>query len=151
MFAKVRAKTQLWLTTGRFVLLNIGFHQLYLQADFLVDFLGYVEFSELEKEQGWPKNRNFKSGVPKCYKVLNVKWNDRTRMGLERVGAFKIYPECQRIAKVFKAHVEKAIEDLGNTYYVTPQVRFDRKPIHIEIQVFPKYEILGKMKGENNA
>ena len=51
MFAKVRAKTQLWLTTGHFVLLNIGFHQLYLQADFLVDFLGYIEFSELEKDR----------------------------------------------------------------------------------------------------
>jgi hypothetical protein len=54
----------------RFVLLNIGFHQLYLQADFLVDFLGCVEFSQLEKEQGWPKKRNSRNGVPKCYKVF---------------------------------------------------------------------------------
>jgi hypothetical protein len=84
-------------------------------------------------------------------RFLNVKWKDRTKMGLERVGAFKISSERQRIAEVFKAHVEKAIEDLGNTYYVTPQVRFDQKQIRIEIQVFPKYEILGKMKGENNA
>ena len=105
----------------------------------------------MENEEGWLKHRNFESGVPKCYKDLNVKWNDRTKMGLEQVDAFKISPESQRIARVFKAHVEKAIEDLGNAYDVTLQGRFYQKPIRFEIQVFPIYEIPGKIKGENNA
>jgi len=52
-----------------------------------------------------------------------------------------ISPERQRIAKIFKMHIEKAIEELGVGYAVTLQGRFDKTPIHIEIEVSSKDEI----------
>jgi len=52
-----------------------------------------------------------------------------------------ISPERQRIAKIFKPHIEKAIEELGVGYDVTLQGRFDKTPIHIEIEVSSKDEI----------
>ena len=52
-----------------------------------------------------------------------------------------ISPERQRIAKIFKAHIERAIEELGIGYNVSLQGRFDAKPIRIEIEVTSKDEI----------
>jgi hypothetical protein len=52
-----------------------------------------------------------------------------------------ISPERQRIAKIFKTHIEKAIEELGVGYDVTLQGRFDKTPIRIEIEVSSKDEI----------
>jgi hypothetical protein len=53
----------------------------------------------------------------------------------------KISPERQRIAKIFKTHIDKAIEELGVGYDVTLQGRFDKTPIRIEIEVTSKEEI----------
>jgi len=50
-------------------------------------------------------------------------------------------PERIRIARVFKVHIEKAIDELGVGYDVTLQGRFDKTPIHIEIEVNSKDEI----------
>ena len=52
-----------------------------------------------------------------------------------------ISPERQRIAKIFKIHIEKAIEELGIGYDVTLQGRFDKMPICIEIVINSKSEI----------
>jgi len=52
-----------------------------------------------------------------------------------------ISPERQRVAKIFKMHIEKAIEELGVGYDVTLQGRFDKTPIRIEIEVSSKDEI----------
>jgi hypothetical protein len=49
-----------------------------------------------------------------------------------------ISPERQRIAKIFKAHIERATEELGVGYNVTLQGRFDKTPIRIEIEVNSK-------------
>jgi hypothetical protein len=49
-----------------------------------------------------------------------------------------ISPERQRIAKIFKTHIEKAIDELGIGYDVTLQGRFDKTPIRIEIEVNSK-------------
>jgi predicted kinase len=46
-----------------------------------------------------------------------------------------ISPERRRIAKIFKTHVEKAIEELGAGYNVTLQGRFDKTPIRIEVEI----------------
>jgi predicted kinase len=46
-----------------------------------------------------------------------------------------ISPERRRIAKIFKAHIEKAINELGAGYSVTLQGKFDATPIRIEIEV----------------
>lgn len=53
----------------------------------------------------------------------------------------RISPERRRIAKIFKTHVDKAIEELGVDYDVTLQGRFDKTPIRIEIEVSSKEEI----------
>jgi len=58
---------------------------------------------------------------------------------LENIGSLS--PERIRIAKVFKVHIEKAIDELGVGYDVTLQGRFDKTPIHIEIEVNSKDEI----------
>lgn len=52
-----------------------------------------------------------------------------------------ISPERQRIAKIFKTNIEKAIAELGIGYDVTLQGRFDKTPIRIEIEVSSKEEI----------
>jgi hypothetical protein len=52
----------------------------------------------------------------------------------------KISPERQRIAKVFKSHIENAIEELGVGYDVTLQGKFDKTPIFIAIEVNSKDE-----------
>jgi hypothetical protein len=41
----------------------------------------------------------------------------------------KISPERIKIAKIFKTHLERAIDDLGPGYDVTLQGRFDKTPI----------------------
>jgi hypothetical protein len=53
----------------------------------------------------------------------------------------KLSPERVRIAKIFKTHIEKAIEELGFGYDVTLQGRFDKTPIRLEIEVTTKEEI----------
>lgn len=45
-----------------------------------------------------------------------------------------ISPERRRIAKIFKTHIDKAIEELGAGYKVTLQGKFDETPIRIEIE-----------------
>jgi hypothetical protein len=50
-------------------------------------------------------------------------------------------PERQRIAKIFKTHIDKAILELGMGYSVTLQGSFDKTPIHIEIEINSKNEI----------
>jgi hypothetical protein len=50
-------------------------------------------------------------------------------------------PERVRIARIFKTHIEKAIEELGVGYKVTLQGRFDKTPIRLEIEVTSKEEI----------
>ena len=53
----------------------------------------------------------------------------------------KLSPERIHIARIFKAHIDKAVEELGVGYDVTLQGRFDRTPIHLEIVVTSKEEI----------
>jgi hypothetical protein len=53
----------------------------------------------------------------------------------------KLSPERIRIAKIFKTHIDRAVEELGIGYDVTLQGRFDKKPIHLEIEVTSKEEI----------
>jgi len=53
----------------------------------------------------------------------------------------KLSPERVRIARIFKTHIEKAIEELGVGYKVTLQGRFDKTPIRLEIEVTSKEEI----------
>jgi len=52
----------------------------------------------------------------------------------------KLSPERIRIAKIFKAHIDRAVEELGVGYDVTLQGRFDKTPIHLEIEVTSKEE-----------
>ncbi len=50
----------------------------------------------------------------------------------------KLSPERIRIAKIFKKHIDKAVEELGVGYDVALQGRFDKTPIRIEIEVTSK-------------
>jgi hypothetical protein len=52
-----------------------------------------------------------------------------------------ISPERQRIARIFKTHIDKAIEELGVGYSVTLQGKFDKTPLYIEIENNSKEEI----------
>jgi hypothetical protein len=52
-----------------------------------------------------------------------------------------ISPERQRIAKVFKTHIDRTILGLGADYNITLQGKFDETPIRIEIEVNAKGEI----------
>ena len=45
------------------------------------------------------------------------------------------------MAKVFKAHIDMAVEELGVGYDVTVPGRFDKTPIRLEIVVTSKEEI----------
>jgi hypothetical protein len=47
----------------------------------------------------------------------------------------RITPERQRIANVFKTHVEAAVDELGPGYTVDLQGSFDTTPIRIIIEV----------------
>ena len=49
-----------------------------------------------------------------------------------------ISPERQHIAKVFKTHIEKAIEEIGVHYEVTLEGKFDSTPIRIQIEITAK-------------
>ena len=60
----------------------------------------------------------------------------------KRMDVSPISPERQLIAKIFKIHIERAIAELGVGYYVDLKGRFDKTPIHIEIEVSSKDEIL---------
>jgi hypothetical protein len=53
----------------------------------------------------------------------------------------KLSPEKMRKAKIFKTHIDEAVEELGVGYDVTVQGRFDRTPIRLEIVVTSKEEI----------
>lgn len=53
----------------------------------------------------------------------------------------KLSPERVYVAKVLKAHIDKAVEELGVGYEVTLQGRFDKTPIRLEIEVTSKTEI----------
>ena len=46
-----------------------------------------------------------------------------------------ITAERQRIAKIFKAHVEKALDELGRGYMVDLQGDFYATPIRITIEI----------------
>jgi hypothetical protein len=48
-----------------------------------------------------------------------------------------ITPERQRIAKIFKTHIENAIDDLGSGYTVDLQGNFNTTPIRITIEISP--------------
>jgi hypothetical protein len=48
-----------------------------------------------------------------------------------------ITPERQRIAKIFKDHIEKAINELGPGYTVDLQGNLYDTPIHITIKISP--------------
>jgi len=54
---------------------------------------------------------------------------------LKPVDVASISPERRRIAKIFKTHIEKAIEELDAGYKVTLQGRFDETPIRIEVEI----------------
>jgi hypothetical protein len=49
----------------------------------------------------------------------------------------RITPERQRIAKIFKTYVEKAVDELGPGYTVDLQGNFYDTPIHITIEISP--------------
>jgi hypothetical protein len=53
----------------------------------------------------------------------------------------ELSPERLRIAKIFKSHIDKAVEELGAGYDVTLQGRFDKTPMRLEIMVTSKEEI----------
>jgi len=48
-----------------------------------------------------------------------------------------ITPERERIAKIFKTYVEKAVDELGPGYTVDLQGDFYTTPIRITIEIFP--------------
>jgi hypothetical protein len=52
-----------------------------------------------------------------------------------------ISPEGQRIVRIFKTNIEKAIDELGRGYTVDLQGTFDKTPIKIVIEVNSKDEI----------
>jgi hypothetical protein len=47
-------------------------------------------------------------------------------------------PERVWIAKLFKTHIDRAVEELGGGCEVTLQGRFDKTPIRLEIDVTSK-------------
>jgi len=49
-----------------------------------------------------------------------------------------ITPERQRIAKIFKTHIEKAIDELGPGYTVDLQGNFYDTPIRVTIEIYPQ-------------
>lgn len=49
-----------------------------------------------------------------------------------------VSPEREHIARVFKTHIDKAIEEQGVGYEVTLQGRFDSTPILISVEVTAK-------------
>jgi len=53
----------------------------------------------------------------------------------------QISPERQRIGKIFKTHIDRAILEIGSGYEVTLQGKFDETPIRIEIEIDSKSEI----------
>jgi len=65
-------------------------------------------------------------------KVVNEPKFSEIRKKLESIS-----PERIRIAKIFKTHIEKAIDELGPGYIVDVQGFFDTTPIRITIEVFP--------------
>jgi len=48
-----------------------------------------------------------------------------------------ITPDRERIAKIFKTHVEKAVDELGPGYIVDLQGNFYDTPIRITIEISP--------------
>jgi len=48
-----------------------------------------------------------------------------------------ITPERERIAKIFKTYVEKAVDELGPGYTVDLQGNFYDTPIRITIEISP--------------
>lgn len=52
-----------------------------------------------------------------------------------------ISPERQRIAKIFKKHIEEAIDELGVGYTVDLQGEFTKTPIKITVEVNSKEEM----------
>jgi hypothetical protein len=60
---------------------------------------------------------------------------------LKSIDFSSISPERQRIAKIFKKHIEKAIVELGIGYDVTLQGIFDKTPLRIEIEIASNDEI----------
>ena len=54
----------------------------------------------------------------------------------------KLSPERIRIARIFKAHIDKAVEELGVGYEVTLQGRFDKTPMRLEIEVASRWNTL---------
>jgi hypothetical protein len=54
-------------------------------------------------------------------------------MNLQNVA--KLSPERVRIAKIFKAHVDRAVEELGGGYDVTLQGGYDKTQIRLEIEI----------------
>jgi hypothetical protein len=52
-----------------------------------------------------------------------------------------ISPERKQIAKIFKNHIEQAVEELGHGYDVTLLGKFDKTPIVIQIEITSKEEI----------
>jgi hypothetical protein len=49
-----------------------------------------------------------------------------------------ITPERRHIAKIFKTHIEKAIDELGPGYTVDLQGNFCDTPIRITIEIYPQ-------------
>jgi hypothetical protein len=49
-------------------------------------------------------------------------------------------PEGTPIPTILKAHIDGAVEELGVGHNVTVQGRFDKTPIHLEIEVTSKDE-----------
>jgi len=49
-----------------------------------------------------------------------------------------ISPERTHIAKVFRTHIDRAIQELGVGYEVTLQGKFDSTPIVIQMEVTAK-------------
>ena len=57
-------------------------------------------------------------------------------MNLSKPSGIKsLSPERIRIAKIFKTHIEKAIDELGPGYTVMLQGEFEKTPIVIRVEV----------------
>jgi hypothetical protein len=65
-------------------------------------------------------------------KVVKEPDFEEIRKRLER-----ITPERQRIARIFKDHIEKAIDELGPGYVVDLQGKFEVTPIRITVEISP--------------
>ena len=50
-------------------------------------------------------------------------------------------PEREKIASVFKKHIDQAVLELGQGYEVTLQGKFDKTPIEITIEITSRDEI----------